>query len=609
MNQAKLLAKAFTAGATDLQRRAPLLDQINVFPVVDADTGVNMSQTIAAGVSCLENGSNDDLVTLCNRLCEPLLKGARGNSGVIFSQFLIGFLGALGQDGTLSHRTFAAAVARGRDAAYASVAEPAEGTILTVMSDLRDILDRIGEINSLDAHLRLEQRLSEAVVRTPEMMPRLKEAGVVDAGALGFHIFASGMSLVLPALTDLEPILAKIDDRITGIDHAPLGGIAQTIEPGFLEAALKDPGEYRYCINMLIELTDTPPARWTASFKKLGSSVDAVQSGRLVKLHLHSNDVPAVLQAGERMGRLIEHSEEDMTSGLVESSDKADKLPTGSSEICVIGDSSMSLAYDIAVKEGIERLENYVHVHNRMVRDSDLNREELFRRMRDKYVYKTAQASPEDVKLFLENMLVTSGHLVYPAVGRAYTGTQELVRKLAESPAFKGRVTVLDTHAASGQQGLICLAAARYARRITDQLEIVHYINKQIVTCREYLVIDNMKYLSRTGRIGKIKAALAGAFSVKPIVGHGQDGAITYAKTRSHQAAIKEIGQRVADHPGAGKLLAMIEYTDNRRWTDHVRDHLKTVLPPDTEIISSPLSSTSAVHMGPGTWGVAVTRT
>jgi hypothetical protein len=288
--------------------------------------------------------------------------------------------------------------------------------------------------------------------------------------------------------------------------------------------------------------------------------------------------------------------------------DKKDKTVKGRSEICVIGDSSMSLAYSIAAKEGVERLENYVHVHNRMVRDSDLNREELFRRMRDKYVYKTAQASPEDAKLFLETMLAASGHLVYPAVGRAYTGTQDMVRKLADSPAFKGRVTVIDTHAASGQQGLICLAAARYARRTTDLPENLFYINKQIATCREYLVIDNLKYLSRTGRIGKIKAAFAGAFSVKPIVGHGQDGAVTYAKTRSHQAAIKEVGQRVADHPGQGALLVMIEYTDNRQWADQVMDHLKSVLPPDTEILFSPLSSTSAVHMGPGTWGVAVTR-
>ena len=92
------------------------------------------------------------------------------------------------------------------------------------------------------------------------------------------------------------------------------------------------------------------------------------------------------------------------------------------------------------------------------------------------------------------------------------------------------------------------------------------------------------------------------------MLGHGLDGAITYGKVRSHEAAIEEIGQRVSSHPGQGSLLVLIEYTDNRDWVARVAAHLQDILAPDTEILYSPLSSTSAVHMGPGTWGVAVTR-
>ncbi len=608
MNPAKFLAQAFIAGANDLKRRAPLLDQINVFPVVDSDTGVNMSQTLAPALSFLKVDSNRDLAALFGLLSEPLLKGARGNSGVIFSQFLIGFLSALAEAGDLSHRTFAAAVSHGRDSAYGSVAKPVEGTILTTMSDLSDYLSHVEEIDNLSAHLKLERYLAQAVARTPDMMPILKEAGVVDAGALGFHLFASGLCLALPAMGDPDPTRVKIADRIAGNDQAPLGDIAQTISPEFMEAALRDPSGYRYCINMLIELSGDPPPGWTGPFEELGASVDSVQSGALLKLHLHSNEVQAVLLAGQRLGKVIEHTKEDMTHGLIKSANEPAAISQSSSDISVVGDSAMSLSTEIAAKEGIDRLENYVHVHDRMVRDSDLHRQELFSRMRDGYVYKTAQASLEDVQAFLERTLATSRQLVYIAVGRAYTGTQDLVRQVADTSAFKERITVLDTHAASGQQGLICLASARYARRITDLGEIIAYINKHITSSREYLVIDNLKYLSRTGRIGKIKAAFAGTFSVKPIVGHGEDGAITHAKVRSHKAAIEEIGRRVKDHPGQGRLLVMIEYTDNRPWTDQVKAHLKAVLPLDTEILLSPLSSTSAVHMGPGTWGVAVTR-
>ena len=139
--------------------------------------------------------------------------------------------------------------------------------------------------------------------------------------------------------------------------------------------------------------------------------------------------------------------------------------------------------------------------------------------------------------------------------------------------------------------------------------ELAQYAEHQIETCREYLVIDNLQYLRQSGRIGRVKAAFADFFSVKPIVGHGLDGAITYGKVRSHDAAIRDIVDRVADHPGDGTLIIMVEYTDNLDWLmSQVVPQLAASLPAKTEIVLSPLSSTSAVHMGPGTWGVAATR-
>jgi len=121
-------------------------------------------------------------------------------------------------------------------------------------------------------------------------------------------------------------------------------------------------------------------------------------------------------------------------------------------------------------------------------------------------------------------------------------------------------------------------------------------------------VLDTLAYLSRTGRVGRVKAALAGALGVRPIVGHGGDGAITHGKVRSHQEALVFIAERLAAHPGTGPLLVLLEHTDNRAWLEEVRARLAAGLPPDTEFVTAPLSSTSSVHMGPGTWGVAVTR-
>ncbi|MCP4604544.1 MAG: DegV family EDD domain-containing protein [Proteobacteria bacterium] len=607
MNPRRFLARAFLAGAADLRRRARLLDRINVFPVIDADTGVNMTQTLVSSISRIENYGDGDSAQLSQLLGRSLLKDARGNSGVIFSQFLVAFFNTLDEMGQLTDDSVAAAVARGRDLAYRAVAKPVEGTILTVIKELAQILNEMDGIDSLDKHAELQQRLSESVARTPELMPRLKNAGVVDAGALGFYIFASGLTLVLPALKDTESTLARIEARISGKDEASLGEIADTISPSFLESASKDKLSHRYCIDMLIDLPCDLPENWTASFEKIGSSVDAAQSGRLLKIHVHGNDARVARSAGRELGNVLEFSVEDMTDALVrrESSNLED---ISRQSLRVVSDSSMSLSNETARELGIYRIENYVNVHDRMVRDADLDREELFSRMKEGHVYTTAQTSSEEVRTFFNKMLSTSEHLIYVAVGRAYTGTQELVRKVVSEHPEQGRIAVVDTHAASGQQGLICLAAARYAQGKCDFRDIIKYINNQVATCCEYLVIDNMKYLSRTGRIGKIKAAFASVLSVKPIVGHGEDGAIIHTKVRSHEAAVQEISDRIIQHSGSGRLLIMMEHTDNRDWIKEVKKQLEEKLPGDSEIITSPLSSTSAVHMGPGTWGVAVTR-
>jgi DegV family protein with EDD domain len=228
--------------------------------------------------------------------------------------------------------------------------------------------------------------------------------------------------------------------------------------------------------------------------------------------------------------------------------------------------------------------------------------------MREGQVFTTAQASPAEARAFVDALLASPGHAVYLAVGRGYTGTQDLVRAAAAGHPERDRLTILDTRAASGQHGLAVLLTARRARSAASVGELVAYAERQIETCREYLAIESLAFLSRTGRVGKIQAALAGALSVRPIVGHGGDGAVTYAKVRSEEAAIREVVGRVAAHPGDGRIVVMLEYTDNRKRVEEIGAILAAALPPDTEILYSPLSSTAAVHMGPGTWGVAVSR-
>lgn len=607
MNPEQILVRAFLAGAADLERNAGLLDRINVFPVADGDTGGNMSHTLKAVTGRLEALADEDLDELKEAVGQALIRGARGNSGVIFSQYLAAFLEALLGYQKISPASFVAAACAGRDAAYAAVAKPVEGTILTAISDFADILAGFKTFDTRQAHVEMESQLARSVERTPALLPRLKNAGVVDSGALGFYIFASGLALALPACSSPKENLGRIEDRLQGRDTARLEGLTRPLNPAFLASEASENRDHRYCVNVLVRLAQPRGADLRERLGKLGSSVDIAATGTLAKLHVHSDNPEAVRSAALEAGELLSFEFEDMDA-ISRSEAAGAEEAMEHVRFRVVADSSMSLPPAIRTELGISRIENYVGASGRMVRDCDVDLEEMMEGLREGRVYKTAQTSPGEVEDFLAKALQKSDRLVYVAVGNAYTGTQALVRKILETHPERHRIEVLDSRAASGQMGLICLAAARLAAVTTDFDYLINYIKYQILNCREYLVIDDLKYLSRAGRIGKIKAAFAGALSVKPIVGHGESGAITYGKTRGREEAFEEISKRIASHPGQGDLLVMLEHTDNRSWLEEVRERLKTALPEETEFIVCPLSSTSAAHMGPGTWGVAVTR-
>jgi len=492
--------------------------------------------------------------------------------------------------------------------AYGAVREPVEGTMLTVMTDLSSALTAAAGRLDGSSHALLEKDLAASVARTPDLLPRLREAGVVDSGALGFHVFACGLTLAFCALGDRPAGLALIAERLAGRTAAPVEEIASRIDPAFLARAAKDPSGMRYCMDVIIAPASPPPDGWTARFEAIGASVDAVRREGLIKLHVHCDDPDLVRAEAARLGRVLRAEAEDMTVGFLADGPVPATSATSGAAVRVVGDSSMSLPHDLAASLGVARIENHVNVMGRMVRDADLDPAALFAGMREGKAFTTAQTSAADVRRFIDEQLTPPGRLIYLAVGGAYTGTQHLVCAVVRDHPLGDRVTVLDTRAASGQQGLAVLATARKAAVTDDLAEVEEYARRQIETCREYLVIDSLEYLSRSGRIGKVKAALAGALGLKPVVGHGGSGAVTYAKARSHEAALAEVCRRVAAHPGEGRLLVMLEHTDNAPWLERVRRALEASLDPPAEFVTSPLSATSAVHMGPGTWGVAVTR-
>jgi DAK2 domain fusion protein YloV len=296
------LARAFAGGAAALRRQAGALNAINVFPVPDGDTGTNMSLTMRAAVDAVERAGDASVAGVAKAASQGSLMGAKGNSGVILSQILGGFT-ALPPDAALDGAALAGALECGRAASYRVISNPKEGTILTAITAAASAAaDRArGGEGALDTMAAIVESTREAVARTPELLPVLKEAGVVDAGAQGLFVLFDGM---LRALRGEEPAAAPADFG--------------AIDESWLNAREKLHGEGEqagFCTEFVIETVDDRELdadTIRARLQAMGESLLVIGNGGLVRVHLHTLAPDDALAYGRTLGTLSHEKVEDM---------------------------------------------------------------------------------------------------------------------------------------------------------------------------------------------------------------------------------------------------------------------------------------------------------
>ena len=305
-----LFSKMAKGGASRLRSNTDEVNKLNVFPVPDGDTGDNMRMTIESGFAAIENIDSDDLAEVMKTLSHGMLLGARGNSGVILSQFFAGMSKGLSQFKTADPATFAHALELGVEQAYSSVMNPAEGTILTVAREAVEYavanLTPKSTIRTLFADLVKEMHAS--LDRTPEILAVLKEAGVVDSGGAGLLYIMEGFNRVL-----------------NGEEATDEPERAQTVAPKAaapVSFAFNENSEmtYGYCTELLLQLQtsktdidnfDIDALR--AFLASVGDSVVAFKTESIVKLHVHTFTPEKVLEYGRRFGEFLTVKIENMS--------------------------------------------------------------------------------------------------------------------------------------------------------------------------------------------------------------------------------------------------------------------------------------------------------
>ncbi len=292
-----MLKDMFLSGAAILENSRESVDSLNVFPVPDGDTGTNMSHTMSSAVKDLSGRTFPTVSEVAAAAARGALKGARGNSGVILSQILRGFSKALDGHEELDAKTFAQALRMGSDTAYKAVMKPKEGTILTVARVIAEEIEvEAAKCDDMLELMRLVVERGDAILKkTPEMLPVLKQAGVVDSGGKGLMVIYTGFLAALRG----EPVDVVQAEAEQGAlpgefvdDHESLENI-----------------EFAYCTEFIVshpkpEMKDSDVANLRKRLMRIGDCVLVIGDLEVVKVHVHTNDPGKALQMALELGEL-----------------------------------------------------------------------------------------------------------------------------------------------------------------------------------------------------------------------------------------------------------------------------------------------------------------
>jgi DegV family protein with EDD domain len=560
--------KAHIAGVERIAAWSDVLDDINVFPVADGDTGRNLITSLTP-LRYLEKNLEDTI--------HKLLLSARGNSGNIAVQFFSGFLTAD------SSANLARAARSGRDQAWQAVSKPMPGTMLTVLDTLVDFLEKSDFENNSECVDKIIDLLEESVKSTPELLPKLKQAGVVDSGALGMYIYLEGFfKSLIGQHNEFRPISAIFQ-----------GSLA--ISPSYQVQM-----EEGYCIDTVLlynENTDEKINR----LSQYGESLVVIPHKDYLKVHLHTGNSREARAQIESVGKVVNWSDDNIGSQI-----KDFTRLHRQGAVHIMTDAAGSVTRDDSRKLGLTLLDSYIIAGEKSLPETLFSPEELYQTMRQGVRVSTSQASVFERHQYYQRVLTQYPKVLYLCVGSVFTGNYDVAVDWKAHNDPDDRLTVIDSGTASGRLGAIVIATARYAVQTKDPEAVINFAQRAVEKCEEYVFLDKLKYLAAGGRLAKSSAFFGDMFRVKPIISPTAEGARKVGAVKNRGAQLKyALDKLAAAFDKESSPLIMLEYSDNRKWVSETVKKEIQALYPSADIVLQPLSLTSGVHMGPGTWAVA----
>lgn len=574
------MVKALTAAIARLFTRREYIDKINVFPVPDGDTGTNMVFSFKVIHEAVQNVDELSIKQLMARVASASLDGSRGNSGAIMAQYFHGFSEALDDCESMNAAGLAAASSAGATAAWTAMSEPVAGTLPTVLEDFSSALEDKSRQGVEDIREMIEYgllRARESLARTPDLLPVLKQAGVVDAGGQAFVDLLEG---VWSFIENGESEVDKVDFEAM----FSLGGSAMEM----------DPAAHRFCTECVIEGDALDRSEIMQTLEKLDCSSLVVAGGRKrVRVHIHVNNPGEAYLACEQFGELHQQKADDMK--------RQHSLMNQVGQVAIVTDSGADIPFEEQERLAIHMVsarsnfgaKEYIDYVSLMPAD-------LYRMLEESEESPKTSQPPVGDFTRIYDLLTGHGYDVL-SVGLSgeLSGTTQAARTAAEQ--FDGRVRVFDTKSASCGEGLLAVIAAQAAQQGMTMDEIDSLLTESQPLCRVIALAADLSYLVRGGRLPAWVRKVTDFLHISPLI-----------TAKNGRFGLAGITAGIGANPAAlGKAAVrrMVKDTGYRVFIAHganpegARELRRYILGRHTRVHSCHISEAGpalGVHLGPG---------
>ena len=520
------LYRVLSAGLQRVLEREDYLNEINVFPVPDADTGTNMAYTLSEIKNDIQQNVHSSIADMSNLIADSSLDGARGNAGSILAQFLVGLAEGLHNHTKVTTQQFAEAVIIGKQYAYQALLNPVEGTILTVISDWADALHKLSNkytdfVEVLERALKVAQK---SVKDTPKKLKVLAKAGVVDAGGQGFVDLLNGIQEFIS-----EGKIRKIT-------------IPRGIKPKIKDIEINE--KYRYCTECVISGENVNRIKLKDQLMVLGDSLIIARSKHKAKIHIHTDKPKTVFEICRSYGKVSKDKADDMLQQQKDAHKQHKRT-------AIVVDSTADLPDSILEEKNIHVVPVRLNFGDKHYIDKvTLTSEEFWDELQNNPVHpKTSQPTPGDFRRqyqFLATHYESAISIHLPAIT---SGTMQSA--LTASKALTNfPTTVIDSNSLSIGIGLIAIRAAEAIEANKSSDEIINDINNAIKNTKIYVLLHTLEYIVRGGRISKSKKTVADLLHAYPILSIDEKGAIVsagiiFGKRNLYDRFIKYVDKKI----------------------------------------------------------------